>query len=210
MLVWINGPFGGGKTQTAHELQRRLPGSVICDPEEVGFGLHRMTPRHLRGDFQDLPAWREGVFEVLDLTLAAGMSPVIVPMTVVNLTYFAETVGRLRDRGHQVHHFALLAERATVLRRLRERGLGRALQFVVDRDVPLRGESFAVSRLDLCLERLGEPSFAQHVWTDHLRIDQVADRIAASASLTLTPNTDGVIRGRARRAWIGATHIRFQ
>ena len=84
MLVWINGPFGGGKTQTAHEIQRRLPGSVICDPEEVGFGLHRMTPRHLRGDFQDLSAWRQGVFEVLDLTMAAGVSPVIVPMTVVD------------------------------------------------------------------------------------------------------------------------------
>ena len=40
MLLWINGPFGGGKTQTAHEIQRRLPThSVICDPEEVGFGL---------------------------------------------------------------------------------------------------------------------------------------------------------------------------
>jgi hypothetical protein len=45
MLVWINGPFGGGKTQTAYEIQRRLPGSVVCDPEHVGFGLHRMTPR---------------------------------------------------------------------------------------------------------------------------------------------------------------------
>jgi len=39
---------------------------VICDPEHVGFGLHRMTPRHLRNDFQDLPAWRQGVYEVLD------------------------------------------------------------------------------------------------------------------------------------------------
>ncbi len=210
MLVWINGPFGGGKTQTAHELHRRLPGSVICDPEEVGFGLHRMTPRHLRGDFQDLPAWREGVFEVLDLTLTAGTCPVIVPMTVVDPTYFAETVGRLRDRGHPVHHFALLAERATVLRRLRERVVGRALQFVVDRDAPWRRESFAVSRLDLCLERLRESSFAQQVWTDHLRIDQVADHIAASAQLTLTPNTDGPMQARARRAWIGASHIRFK
>jgi tRNA A37 N6-isopentenylltransferase MiaA len=32
MLVWLNGPFGGGKTQTAYELHRRLPGSVVCDP----------------------------------------------------------------------------------------------------------------------------------------------------------------------------------
>jgi hypothetical protein len=209
MLVWINGPFGGGKTQTAHELRRRLPGSVICDPEHVGFGLHRMTPPHLRGDFQDLPAWREGVFEVLDLTLAASVSPVIVPMTVVDPGYFAETIGRLRECGHEVHHFALLAERATVMRRLRERGFGRALQLLAGRDAPLRRDSFAVSKLDLCLERLCQPSFAQHVWTDHLRVDQVADLVAASAGLKLRPNTDGAITARVRRSWIGIKHIRF-
>ncbi|MFC7102162.1 hypothetical protein ACFQQB_17915 [Nonomuraea rubra] len=52
MLVWINGTFGVGKTQTAYELHRRLPGSVVCDPEHVGLGLHRMTPPALRSDFQ--------------------------------------------------------------------------------------------------------------------------------------------------------------
>ena len=76
MLVWINGPFGVGKTQTAHELQRRLPGSVICDPEQIGFGLHRAMPATLRGDFQDLAAWRDGVFEVLDRVLTgSGPAP---------------------------------------------------------------------------------------------------------------------------------------
>lgn len=61
VIIWLNGPFGGGKTQTAYALHRRLPGSVVCDPEHAGFGLHRMTPPALRGDFQDLPAWRRGV-----------------------------------------------------------------------------------------------------------------------------------------------------
>jgi hypothetical protein len=69
MLVWINGPFGGGKTQTAYELQRRLARSVVCDPEHLGFGLRRMMPAQLRGNFQDLQAWRRGVIEVLDLVL---------------------------------------------------------------------------------------------------------------------------------------------
>ncbi|MFB4279186.1 MULTISPECIES: hypothetical protein [unclassified Nonomuraea] len=45
MLVWINGPFGGGKTHTAHELHRRLPSSVVCDPEHVGFGLQQVADR---------------------------------------------------------------------------------------------------------------------------------------------------------------------
>ncbi|MFF7995037.1 AAA family ATPase [Kitasatospora xanthocidica] len=209
MLLWINGPFGGGKTQTAHEIRRRLPGSVLCDPEHLGFGLHRMTPPALRGDFQDLPAWRQGVYEVLDRALTGHHAPVIVPMTVVEAPYFRETVGRLRERGHDVRHFTLLATRETVLRRLRERGFGHAVRLVAGQDAPLRRESFALSKLDLCLERLREEEFARHVWTDHLTVAQVADHIAASCALTLAPNTDGPLRGRLRRAWTGARHIRF-
>ncbi|MFD0274878.1 AAA family ATPase [Kitasatospora sp. NPDC127111] len=209
MLIWINGPFGGGKTQTAHELRRRLPGSVICDPEEVGFGLHRMTPKHLRGDFQDLPAWRQGVYEVLDRTLATHPGTVIVPMTVVEPSPFAETVGRLRERGHDVRHFALLAEHEEVMRRLRERGFGHAVRLIAGKDAPLRRESFAVSKLDHCLERLRGAEFGEHLHTDHLTVPEVADRIAASTGLTLGPNTDGELRGRLRRAWTGIRHIRF-
>lgn len=163
MLLWINGPFGGGKTQTAHEIQRRLPGSVICDPEHVGFGLHRMTPPHLRGDFQNLVAWRQGVYEVLDLALTRHNGAVIAPMTIVEPQYLRDTVGRLRDRGHDVRHLALLAERETVLRRLRERGLGHAVQLLAGKAVSLRRESFAVAKLDSTLARLREPEFAQQV-----------------------------------------------
>ncbi|MEU5957460.1 AAA family ATPase [Streptomyces sp. NPDC047525] len=209
MLLWINGPFGGGKTQTAHEIRRRLPGSVVCDPEHVGFGLHRMMPPPLRGDFQDLPAWRQGVYEVLDLALTKHGGTVIVPMAVVEPAYFRETVGRLRERGHDVRHFALLADRRTVLRRLRERGFGHAVRAVAGKSAPLRRESFAVSKLDLCLERLREPEFAEQLRTDHLTIPQVADHIAAASDLTLTPNTDHPLTGRLRRAWTGARHIRF-
>jgi hypothetical protein len=208
MLVWINGPFGGGKTQTAHELHRRLPGSVVCDPEKVGFGLHRMTPPHLRGDFQDLPAWRQGVFEVLDLVLTRHTGAVLVPMTVVEPAYFAETVGRLRERGHDVRHFALLAEHRTVLRRLRERGIGHLLASVAGGG-SLRRETFAVANLDRCLDRLRGPEFADHVWTDERTVPEVAEHIAAAAGLSLTA-ADGPLRGRLRRAWVGARHIRLR
>ena len=208
MLIWINGPFGGGKTQTAHELLRRLPGSVVCDPEHVGFGLHRMLPPALRGDFQDLAAWRQGVCEVLDLALREHDGPVIAPMTVIEPAYFLETVGRLREQGHDVRHFALLASRETVLRRLRERGFGHVMQYVAGR-VTLRRESWAVAQVDRCLARLHDELFAEHVWTDRLPVAGVADHIAASTGLTLTANTDGSVRGYLRRAWTGVKHIRF-
>ena len=200
MLLWINGPFGGGKTQTAYEIRRRLPGSVVCDPEHVGFGLHRMTPPPLRGDFQDLASWRQGVYEVLDLALRRHEGTVIAPMTLVEPAYFDEIVGRLRDDAdHEVHHFALLAERETVLRRLSERGLVRGLKH----------ESFAVQKLDHCLERLRGPLFAEHIHTDRASVPEVADMIAASAGLRLATNTDGPLQHRLRKAWTGVKHIRF-
>ncbi|MFF3711338.1 AAA family ATPase [Streptomyces phaeochromogenes] len=209
MLLWINGPFGGGKTQTAYELQRRLPGSVVCDPEHAGFGLRRMLPPELRGNFQDLASWRQGVVEVLDLALAKHDGVVIAPMTVTDFGYFDETVGLLREKGHDVRHFTLLAERETVLKRLRERGFGRLLQYVAGKDAPLRRESWAVEQLDHCLERLREPEFAEHLWTDHTTVARTADRIAVLAGLTLAPNKDGALRGRLRRSWTSARHIRF-
>ncbi|MFF3415254.1 AAA family ATPase [Streptomyces sp. NPDC002698] len=209
MLLWINGPFGGGKTQTAHEIQRRLPGGVICDPEHAGFGLRRMLPPELRGDFQDLVSWRQGVVEVLDLALRERDGVVIAPMTVTNPVHFAETVGRLRELGHDVRHFTLLAERETVLRRLRERGFGHFVGHVAGKDTPLRRESWAVGQLDHCLERLREPEFAEHLWTDETSVARTADRIAVLAGLTLTPNRDGALRGRLRRARTSARHIRF-
>jgi hypothetical protein len=209
MLLWINGPFGGGKTQTAHEIQRRLPDSVVCDPEHAGFGLHRMLPPELRGDFRDLTSWRQGVVEVLDLALSKYDGVVIAPMTVTNPRYFEETVGQLRELGHDVRHFALLAERETVLKRLRERGFGHLLGYVAGKAAPLRRETWAVQQLDHCLERLREPEFAEHLWTDNTTVAKTADRIAVLAGLTLTPNRDGLVRGRLRRAWTGARHIRF-
>lgn len=209
MLLWINGPFGGGKTQTAHEIQRRLPGSVICDPEHAGFGLRRMLPPELRGDFQELASWRQGVVEVLDLALTRHEGVVIAPMTVTDSGHFAETVGRLRELGHDVRHFTLLAERGTVLKRLRERGPGHLFAHVGGGSAGLGGESWAVQRLDHCLERLREPEFAEHLWTDRSTVPKTADRIAVLAGLTLKPNTEGPLRTRLRQAGVGVRHIRF-
>ena len=137
MLLWINGPFGGGKSQTARELHSRLAASLICDPELLGSGLHRMLPPQLRGDFQDFPAWRQGVYEVLDLILRSADGTVIVPMTLVEPAYFADIIGRLTDAGHDVRHFALLADRHVIERRLRERTIVHAIQRLRGQHVPL-------------------------------------------------------------------------
>lgn len=199
MLVWINGPFGGGKTATAFELHRRLPGSVVCDPEHLGFGLRRMLPPALRTNFQDLAAWRHGVYEVLDLVARNHDGPVIVPMTLTDPGYFGEIVGRLRAEEHDLCHFALLAERATVLRRLSQRGFA----------FGLKREQWAVDKLDECLARLREPEFAEHLYTDRQTVPQVADTIAHIAALPIVPDTDGRLRSSVRRYATTIRHIRF-
>jgi hypothetical protein len=199
VLVWINGPFGGGKTATAFELQRRLPGSVVCDPEHLGFGLRRMLPPSLRTDFQTFPAWRSGVREVLDLVLRDYQGPVIVPMTLIDSRYFAEIIGRLRSDGHEVRHFALMAQRDTLLRRLSKRGFG----------FGLKREHWAVARVDDCLARLREPEFAEHIHTDQLTVPQVADTVARLAVLPIRPDTEGPLRGSFRRYATTVRHIRL-
>ena len=56
MIIWLNGAFGAGKTQTAYELRRRLPGSYVYDPENAGFFIRDNLPPGLGlDDFQDFP-----------------------------------------------------------------------------------------------------------------------------------------------------------
>jgi hypothetical protein len=197
VLVWINGPFGGGKTATAYELHRRVDQSIVCDPERLGYGLHRMLPGDLRTDFQNFAAWRTGVHEVLDLVARKWEGPVIVPMTVIDPAYLDEMVGRLRREGHDVRHFSLLADRGTVLRRLRTRTFG----------LGLRHERWAEGKLDECLAQLRNEVFAEHLYTDSLSVAQVADTIARSVGLPIRPDTDGRLRARMRRYRTTLAHI---
>jgi 2-phosphoglycerate kinase len=83
LIIWINGPFGVGKTQTAFELHARLPNSVVFDPEELGFALRKVTPRVLQtGDFQDLPLWREFTQKAIEDVAQRFDGVIIVPMTL--------------------------------------------------------------------------------------------------------------------------------
>nr|UHA82472.1 hypothetical protein NNFBJPFD_00218 [Enterobacter cloacae] len=59
MIIWINGPFGAGKTTLAKRLRDRRSKSLIFDPEEIGFVVKETVPMPASGDYQDLPLWRE-------------------------------------------------------------------------------------------------------------------------------------------------------
>lgn len=194
MIVWINGAFGGGKTQTAHELRRRIGRGWISDPELPGFGLHRMMPRALRRNFQDEPAWRLGVRDVLArLDDHPELSPVIVPMTLVRDDCFDEIVGALRAQGRRVEHFSLIASPETIRRRLRSRV----------------HDAWALAQVDGCVRALASERYATHVDADARSIDAVVEEIAARAGLPLVRPRGGRLASRLRRLGVTLRHVRI-
>ncbi|WP_309118310.1 AAA family ATPase [Paenibacillus sp.] len=196
MIVWINGAFGAGKTQTAFELHRRIPNSFVFDPENAGYYIRKNVPSSaMRDDFQDFPMWRETNYGMLKYIDASYDGVVLVPMTVVNPGYFAEMAGRLRSEGVVVHHFALCASKDVLLRRLRSRGDGE--------------RSWAARQIDRCIEGLRDETFRHHLDTDGWSVSDNAERIAALARLELLPDDRSAWRkswDRLRTQW---NHIRF-
>jgi hypothetical protein len=196
VIVWINGTFGVGKTQTAHELRRRIGRGWIADPELVGYGLHRMQPRRMRGDFQDEPAWRLGVRDVLRrLDAEHSVQPVIAPMTLVVDEYADEIIGGLRADGHDVRHVSLMAAPATVRRRLRSRGAAM-------RDL------WAERQIERCTTALAAPRFAHHVQTDGRSIDDVVEDVAGVLELPLRRPRDRRPVAFLRRRAVQLRHVR--
>jgi hypothetical protein len=196
MLIWINGAFGSGKTQTAFELHRRLPSSIVYDPETVGYHLQKVIPASAAlEDFQDYPMWRELTYSTLAYLDQAHSGPILVPMTVTEPLYYWETVGRLRKAGVAVHPFTLLATKETLQKRLRKRGDG-------PRSWPYR-------QIDRCSEALASELFARHIETDELSVAETAEKIAAALGLALEEDTRSPLRKRMGRWMVQLKHIRF-
>ncbi|MFB8406544.1 AAA family ATPase [Streptomyces sp. NPDC055912] len=121
MLIWINGPFGGGKSTNAALLHQQLEGSVMIDPEDVGFLLRKSLADHpsRQRDFQDYPMWRTlvaGVCTEMDRHTTGG--PVIAPMTLLRREYADEIFGLLQRAGVSMHHLLLHAHSDIVRARI--------------------------------------------------------------------------------------------
>jgi chloramphenicol 3-O-phosphotransferase len=121
-VIWLNGPFGVGKSAVAIELSRLLRHGRVVDPERIGIVLRRATRAGRRADdYQDLAGWRRWTIRVVALA-ARGRRTVIVPMTLVEPDYLDEIHAGLAERGVEVVHVGLTARDEDLRRRLAERG----------------------------------------------------------------------------------------
>ena len=194
MIIWLNGAFGAGKTQTAYELHRRLPGSYVYDPENAGFFIRDNLPPGLeRDDFQDFPLWRSFNLELLNYIASRYGGPIIVPMTLTNRTYYDELVGSL-SKEHQVNHFILWASRETLLKRLASRLEGPG--------------SWGAQQIDRCLHTFETDITERKILTDQLTISEAAEQAAALSGLTLSPDRRSPARRLADRLITQIKYIR--
>lgn len=122
MILWLNGPFGVGKSTTAQELTRRLSRARIFDPERVGWVLRRTVGavRHLE-DYQDLPLWRTTTIGLAGRS-ARTADPLVVPMTVLKEAYLRELLDGLREHGNDVRHVLLDASPEVLVDRIEAEG----------------------------------------------------------------------------------------
>ncbi|MBE4910035.1 AAA family ATPase [Bacillus luteolus] len=186
MIIWVNGAFGSGKTQTSYELHRRIPNSCVYDPENVGFYINKNVPKEIqKADFQDYPIWREINYTMLKNINSEYKGIIIVPMTIVNPVYFDEIIVKLRNDGVTVNHFVLWASKETLKKRLRSRGECK--------------NSWAYNQIDRCMQGLNEEIFQRLIDTNHMTIDSVVETIASEVGITLLPDNRNIFKKKFDR-----------
>lgn len=119
MILWLNGPFGGGKTSTAEALAAARPDWRIFDPEMVGYFLRAALPDISDvDDFQDWAAWRPLVMASLHEVSAQTRQPLVAPQSVLREDYFSEIIDGLAKAGHQTFHVLLDAPELVLRQRI--------------------------------------------------------------------------------------------
>jgi hypothetical protein len=127
LVVFVNGPFGVGKTTVARLVAARAPGVAIFDPERIGYVLRRLprgfpgSTRHL-DDYQDSTLWRRLTVRFAALR-ARRARVLLLPMNFARADHLAEIRAGLERAGVRTREVCLVASDATLRARLASRGL---------------------------------------------------------------------------------------
>lgn len=197
MIIWINGAFGAGKTQTAFELHRRIPSAFVYDPENAGYFIRKNSPKEThKEDFQNEKMWREINYAMLKNIDSRYDGIVLAPMTITNGEYIEEIIEKLKRENVKIAHFLLSASRETLLQRLKGRGDG--------------SNSWPAQQIDRCLQGFENEKFDYVINTEKKSVEEAAEEIAARAGIELLPRSRGTLRKKWNRIKTQIQHIRVQ
>lgn len=140
MILWINGPYGVGKSTLAEELHRRNPHSFIFDAEEVGNAVRENVPKELFNGYiyEGYPMWFRLCAELLTDLSGRYSGDIYVPMTLVRKDSFDKIRVPLEAAGIALCHILLESSQEIVHDRILARGEG--------------GECWCMKHIGLCLE----------------------------------------------------------
>jgi hypothetical protein len=172
MIVFINGPFGVGKTTVARLLVHRMPQATLYDPEIIGGVLRRVLgPFSKVEDYQDYTFWRRLVIGGARLLRTVSGQPLVVPMTVWKRNVFDSIVAGLRGADPDLSCFRLTVSREILVDRISSD--------TEDREAyPWRA-----SHLEVSLQASQDPAFGREIPTEDRTPTEVADQILETLPL---------------------------
>jgi hypothetical protein len=166
MILFINGPFGVGKTSVAKVLVQKLPHSMLYDPEVVGAVLHRILgPFGKAEDFQDYALWRPLVVEGARLLRKVPARTLLIPMTVWRRDLFDPIIAGLRRDDEDLSYFRLTASRDVLMDRI--------ASDTEDREA----YAWRTAHVEVCLKSSRYPAFGTEICTDMRTPVEIADQI---------------------------------
>ena len=118
VIVWINGPFGVGKTTIAGLIREREPEWRLFDPEWVGFMLRANLSDLAVDDFQDLPPWRALVPSVAHQIASLTGDGLLAVQTVLVEEYWDELRFGFAHHGLELFHVVLDADESVLRERI--------------------------------------------------------------------------------------------
>lgn len=167
MIIMLNGSFGVGKSSVAEELCRRMSNTMLYDPEVVGTALCYMTKGVLSaeeqtGDFQDIAIWPTMTVVPAAQLYRQYRRSLVVPMTLVNMSYLRFIRDGLAAIFTPLYHFCLVAPLQTIEQRLYDR----------DED-----PSWAVEKARQYVPLFSDPHYGVHISTEGVSVAGVVMQI---------------------------------
>jgi hypothetical protein len=172
MILFINGPFGVGKTSVARVLVKKMPQSMLYDPEVMGAFLHRVLgPFRKAEDYQDYALWRPLLVGGARVLKTVSTRTLVVPMSVWRRDLFDTIIAGLRKVDPDLSCFRLTASRDILIDRI--------ASDTVDREA----YGWRMAHVEVCMKSSLDPAFGTEICTDGHTPVEVADRILKRLAL---------------------------
>jgi ABC-type branched-subunit amino acid transport system ATPase component len=166
VILFINGPFGVGKTTVANLLAERMPDAMLYDPEIVGaFLRYVLAPVEKVDDFQDYALWPAMVVEVAQMLKDEYRGTLIMPMTVWRREYFEKLTDDLKRVTPELRCFRLTASEDVLNQR------------ILSRPDEEGSHEWCLSHLTVGLAASQDPAFGVEIPTDNRAPAEVANAI---------------------------------